>query len=358
VSSSKTAWALLALVIAAFTWGIVDLYGLRLAGGDIYPPYSSFRADPLGAKVLYESVAELPGFSARRNLRTLDHWRGGGATLLWLGEDPFNFALRPDADFKQFEDVASQGVRVVIAMTPVKPVAEKSLAEVKGTPLEKRWGVTFTYEHRRLRSSQETSRALPKRTALIMTAGGQAGPVIEKPFGKGTVVLVANAFPFSNEALATERDTAFLTRVLGANREIVFDENHLGYSETASIAGLARRYRLWGLAAGLLAVAALFIWRNSSPLVPATSRERAQADEALLAAGRDSTAALRHLLRRNIAQKDIVATCLAEWERSGRGGRYYSPEKLDIIRKLGAASASRDPLEAYRTLQSVVTQRE
>ena len=39
------------------------LFQLRFEQGDIYPAYSSLRADPLGTKVFYESLETLPGLS-------------------------------------------------------------------------------------------------------------------------------------------------------------------------------------------------------------------------------------------------------------------------------------------------------
>lgn len=357
MSNNKTAWALLAAVCIAFSWGLVRLYELRLASGDVYPPYSSFRADPLGAKALYESVSGLPGYSVQRNARPLEDWHPGAAvSIFWLGEDPFNFALRPEDDFKAFEDVASRGARIVIAMMPVKRVALNAPMTIKGNALEKRWGIQFDYVRRKPTEREENGGALPKRTALLMKTGGQILPVIEKPFGKGSVVLVANAYPFSNEALAAERDTALLARMLGPNRAVVFDENHLGLSQVASIAQLAERYRLWGLGLGLAILAALFIWRASSPLLP--PRLAIGGVELRVAEGRDSAAALKSLLRRNIPESELLGTCLAEWERSGHGGRYYGPEKLAIVRDLGAAAARRTALEAYRTLHSVITHRD
>ncbi len=178
----------------------------------------------------------------------------------------------------------------------------------------------------------------------------------EKRFGKGCVLLVDNAYFFSNEALAGDRNTALLARVLGPNRAVLFDEHHLGLSETASIAMLARRYRLTGLVAGLLIVAALFIWRNSSPLLP--PRREAAPGEARLAAGRDSASALEHLLRRNIPDSALIPACLAEWEKTGRDGRFFAPEKLAIVRQLAEPASKRTPVEIYRTIQSVITQRE
>lgn len=352
----RAAWVLLGAVCLAFAWGLVRLYDLRLVAGDIYPVYSSLRSDPLGAEVLFESVAQLPGYSVRRNFNELDELHENTATVLWLGEDPFSFVLRPETDFKQFEEVASRGVRLVIAIMPVKRMSLAQQMEVKESALQKRWGVTFTYVKRLPTERESHEGPVPKRTALVMKSAGQVTPIIEKPFGKGAVVLVDSAYAFSNEALATERDAAFLSRVLGPNRTVIFDEHHLGLSENASIAMLARKYRLTGLGAGLLLLAGLFIWRNSSPLLPPKRPETG--DEARSAMGRDSASALRHLLQRNIAEADLIPTCLAEWEKSGRDGRLYSPEKLALIRRVAAQEGGANPARIYARMQSALSHRE
>jgi hypothetical protein len=140
--------------------------------------------------------------------------------------------------------------------------------------------------------------------------------------------------------------------VLGAGQTIVFDEHHLGLSETASLVMLARKYRLVGLGLGLLILAVLFIWRNSSSLLP--PRRTSSADEARPALA----SALQHLLRRNIPEPELIATCLAEWEKSGefRTGKFSNLAKRDVVRRL--AQGKGKPLEIYRRLQSVVTHRD
>ena len=52
---------------AAFAFGLVQLFQLRFEVGDVYPPYSSLRSDPLGAMAFYESLEKLPGVSVRRD---------------------------------------------------------------------------------------------------------------------------------------------------------------------------------------------------------------------------------------------------------------------------------------------------
>ena len=51
----------LGLVLAVFVAGLILLFRLRLGQGDVFPAYSSLRADPLGTLALHDSLAQLPG---------------------------------------------------------------------------------------------------------------------------------------------------------------------------------------------------------------------------------------------------------------------------------------------------------
>ena len=63
---------LLALVLAAiFIGGLARLFALRYEVGDVYPPYSSLRADPLGTKALAAALGALPGIEVRTNFKPL-----------------------------------------------------------------------------------------------------------------------------------------------------------------------------------------------------------------------------------------------------------------------------------------------
>src|SRR2546427_9645317 len=60
-------WLVLLLVLlAVFVLGVGRLFQLRFEAGDVYPPYSSLRADPLGTKALFESL-EIDRKSTRLN---------------------------------------------------------------------------------------------------------------------------------------------------------------------------------------------------------------------------------------------------------------------------------------------------
>src|SRR5438105_4014314 len=76
--------ALTLALLAAFAYGINEVLRLRVREGDVYPPYSTFRADPRGTRALYEALAVLPGYRVSRNTRALTRLTGGSDTTLIL----------------------------------------------------------------------------------------------------------------------------------------------------------------------------------------------------------------------------------------------------------------------------------
>jgi hypothetical protein len=58
----------LVVCLAALTYGLIQLLALRFESGDVYPEYSSLRSDPLGTMAFYESIGNLDGFTATRDL--------------------------------------------------------------------------------------------------------------------------------------------------------------------------------------------------------------------------------------------------------------------------------------------------
>src|SRR5258706_15410219 len=107
----KFAAILLLLVLAGFCYGLNAIFKLRFESGDIYPPYSSFRTDPLGTKALYESFDHL--LSVERNFRPLLKAESGRDSVLFvLGVQPRQLRLVGGVG-KDFEDYATTGGRAV-----------------------------------------------------------------------------------------------------------------------------------------------------------------------------------------------------------------------------------------------------
>ncbi|MFZ4763826.1 MAG: hypothetical protein ACOYMN_02635 [Roseimicrobium sp.] len=70
-SSPAIAIALLILLAAGVAWAFGSMLGQRFGSGDVYPSYSTRRADPVGAKALFDALDQLPGVTCERNYRRL-----------------------------------------------------------------------------------------------------------------------------------------------------------------------------------------------------------------------------------------------------------------------------------------------
>jgi hypothetical protein len=368
-SSNKGLAVLIIALAAAFLLGLWKLYELRFSAGDIYPQYSSLRADALGAKALYESLRQIPDISTARNYREIASLPKGRSTVLFLGQNPFLFELAPEEEIKEYEALAASGARVVIAMRPVnrqredtpkklqpeqKPADQKKDAKKppEAPAFEKHWGVHFGYITRPAQQTEQEPAANPKLTALYFRVDGKVLHRLERPFGSGAIVLLASCYPLSNEALAGERDTTGIAWALGSNRHVVFDEHHLGLTESGSVATLARKYHLEGLAVMLLVLLALFIWKNSTSLLPPRAESVGSEDSVAV---KDANSGLANLLRRNIPARALMKTCLAEWEGSRHGAKFYSQAKIDRIRAL--ARREGDAVETYRKISRILAER-
>jgi hypothetical protein len=420
LSRVKIHLALFAALLAVFVLGLLHLFQLRFETGDIYPPYSSLRADPLGTRAFFEALSELPGLSVRRHFREPDKLgEGRGATVFFFGVTPEQLRAVPESEAKALETFMAQGGRVVISFLPVnrKPVSgageearrgkkdrpgqdgepeqteprrraipgpdEEDDAAFKVVSLQERWSVRLAYgtlprnEEDRFEpvaALRSVDRAdlpgeLTWHTSLYFENLGpgwtnvyewEARPVlIEKQFGRGALVLSADSFYLSNEALVNERHSGLLGWLAGPNRTLIFDEAHLGVIEAPGIATLIRKYRLHGVVLGFVLLAGLFVWKNVAGLVP--PHEAPHGSDEAVVEGKDSASAFINLLRRNLAAAEILRVCHAEWSRSARP-TFQNAEKTERIRNLVEAesakpSRQRDPVGAYRRIARILAER-
>src|SRR5580692_7005239 len=103
----KAAAAAVALA-ALFLTGLVALFNADFAGGEVYPEYSTLRADPNGAKLLFESLARLPDLTVTRNFMPVQNLAANAATAVLLGLH--------ELDPADLEKLAGRGDRVVAAL--------------------------------------------------------------------------------------------------------------------------------------------------------------------------------------------------------------------------------------------------
>ena len=98
----------------------------------------------------------------------------------------------------------------------------------------------------------------------------------------------------------------------GDSSHVVFDESHFGIVDSSGVATLMRQYRLHGLVVGLLLLAVLYIWKNSTSLVPPYADQKR--DDTV--AGKDAASGFVNLLRRNIPRSEVLGVCFAQWHKS------------------------------------------
>ena len=423
------------LVFAALTAGI---FNLRSESGDVFAPYSTYRADPLGMMALYGALqSALPGATVERYLRPIEELPDGeGKTFVIVGAQ-----LGPDPlpILERIEAFAVRGGRVVIAFRPImqhyhlddfrdlmrerdkaskdddsndddssaKPAGDGGQAQESGPdisededgaasdgnhtsdsseanetgtqpdepgagdvpppgdaehtdtktdedgdekPDELDWGPemvdiserwAFAYDFQdpgdgfpSIRASDTVlvEPAVAWRSGLYFEPEGDAWkPVfvraggsdehprvllMERQMGAGSLVLCSDSYFFSNEALRNDRAPELIAWVIGTNPAILFSEVHLGTQQHDRIMTLIRRYRLHGVLLGFLMLGILFVWKNSSTLVPrrdyVSTAARPQTD-----LQRSHQDGLDNLLARFVAQDELMETCLREWLQYG-----------------------------------------
>jgi hypothetical protein len=335
-------WIAGAALLGALVWGLEQVVVSPLETGDIYPPFSSMRSDPQGTRALYESLSEMPGITVERLYKERAELAGAGDAMFVLGVDPVGWSGLKAKDLDAYEKLVAHGGRLVIGFLPVR--------EPMSTPIERavdeKWAIHLRYRHQ---DPDNESRAIPRETALYFEPGRQwrtHDGFVERSFGAGTIVLAADTFGLSNEGLRDARNAELIVALAGPAHRIIFDENHFGVIETGSVAKLMRKYRLAGAIAVLALIAALFLWRSASSLLPP---RRAPADEAI--AGRDSLAGMTALLHRGVAEGDLINTCFAEWSRLDRKSARAARVE-EAIRERG-----KDPVAAYQAACRVLSEK-
>ncbi len=385
--SGSAAWAGLAVLALILTLGFVELFRLRFARGDVYPYGSSLRADPLGTKALHDALAETPGLTIERNERPLERLVVDPATVVLLLGTPASALAADEADSTppEVEEIARRGARVVLALRPEDrepwwvaggsdtPTPTAAQADPK-TPSKKRppasesafpairWvalraddaGQPTTAVALRARGNEDLPERVPVLTGVVFAEPAAAWRVlyrrdghplvIERRIGAGSLVLAADSYLFSNQAVLSDRQALWLAWTLGGARRVVFDESHLGVNEQAGVMVLARRYRLEPFLGALAALAVLFVWRSSSRLVPPPAVE-----DVHRVAGGDAASGLATLLERGIAKRDLLALCAERWSRDcGRGKQ----DAVRAVNELGKDAV--DPVAGYGRIRDAL----
>ncbi len=335
---AKAPAMLLAAVLAAsLIYAAISLFNLEFASGDVYPEYSTLRTDPKGARLLYDSLAALPGISVERNYRALE-FLPDAVTVFLLAVPARDFGANAEPYLRVIEQEARRGNRMVVTLALP---ADGKLP--KFHELQDRWNIRLALDDKTRRHSLYFTDA-KGWTELSRT--GTKLTVAERAFGSGSVVLFAASDDFTNTAMVTADRLNLVTLAIGSHRHIIFDEQHLGIAESGSVVALARRFHLLGVGLGLAMFAALLFWRQGIDFPPPV---RARAADRL--AGRTSHAGLITLLRRHVPPGTLASLCWQEWLNGNRGS--VSPARVQKAEAILQAAAGR-PVEALGEIQAVL----
>jgi hypothetical protein len=237
---------------------------------------------------------------------------------------------------------ARWGVRILASSAPPpegKSALGRAQAAVEGLPAAIPWHGGRHFE------------VVDPAWKILYTQDGKP-VIIERGIGpNGRLVLAAESYLFSNEALRRHRESALIANLLGPAGDFVFDETHLGLIDQPTIARLIRLHGLhWFLitAAGLVLLTA---WRRVAVLAPPATG--GPADAAAPGAAKDSFHGWVSLLRRNIGRGEILGVCIEEWSRTA--GREKPPGAVDEMKR--AAREIDDPVKGYGRICEMLSER-
>jgi uncharacterized protein DUF4350 len=348
----------------------------RLETGDTFPEYSTYRADPKGMKAFYESLLATDLMHISRRTQSSKILPSGDNQVLVLAGIRADQPTVADDDSRLFEHWLTTGGRIILALRPEKNQPDGIQAAppenqdetdhppvVSWRSLFRRWGVEavpLSGMHSATADSTlfgKISRWLGRDSFERLTSdwkviGVQDGKnvIVERAFARGSLVLLADSYPLSNEGLATNRNTGFLLWLMDNRSGVLFDETHLGLSERPGIMTLAQRYGLQGTLISIVAVLLLFIWKCQYTLVPRTRI----AQDGLTVSGCSSDQAFLNLLRRNVSQKQLVSVCLRTWLKTARP----TPAHLARLEKFGADSGEKKSVvERYNRIITLLNEK-
>ncbi len=396
LKGKNVSFLFLIFVLAAFALGVYRLFELRFETGDVYPPYSSLRKDPLGTGAFFRGLQKLDDISVERNRESWSRFRSeGNAVFFALGVSKYwlNNGI-PD----RLKTFVATGGRLVATFYPEKAEDEKACSSTPEKRGDEKSGKSDDECRSREKSTEDEENevgenreadsdggffrgigigrfapgkekpeaflvrpeipGLPKSLAWpsdlhfalsenqwrVVYRKGESPVMVERKYGAGTIILASDSFFLSNEALRADTNAGLLAWLVGEHRNAIFDEYLHGVRKDYGIADLALKYRLHGLGAGLLLFALLLVWKLGARLVPSSACDEVERANdfrgthfGVLFGEEERESALTSLLRRSIPEKRILQACIAEWKKSAASDN----DKLVRMDKACAVLAAR-----------------
>ena len=328
---------LLAAAAVCFGLALADQY----SSGELYRRASSLRTDQEGSSVWFEALAKT-GIHVDRNYAPLDALQPGSSALILLGVAPGTLNGKETAD--AIEKLAKSGSRVTLTLegSLFQPAKVKTW-DLEIAPTKKQ---DDDDENNDEDGREWRNHFVVGSTWSVIREQLDKPVVIERKFGTGVVAISAATAPFLNQSLQEDRDLALLNWAIAGKDTVIFDESHLGSTQSGTIVGLIRRFRLQGVAAALFIASLLFVWRASVPFPPVAD----DGQDMPAPAGTTSGDALSNLLERRIPPAKLISVCVQEWSRdfSRRAGQ-------ETVREASKVAEEKGPdTERWERVRSIV----
>ena len=127
--------------LALFFCLLVRLLMLRYERGDIYPAYSTLRADPLGTRAYYEALDSMSPYKVARGFTSLHReLEEKPGTLFYLGLDSYDLMFFSKEEVAQLDAYVRNGGRVVMTFAPQDPGTSSSDDVKKATETKRKAG--------------------------------------------------------------------------------------------------------------------------------------------------------------------------------------------------------------------------
>ncbi|HEY7160586.1 MAG TPA: DUF4350 domain-containing protein, partial [Acidobacteriota bacterium] len=250
--------AVLILVLSGYA--LLHLLIMRYSSGDVYPEYSSMRTDPFGTKAFYESLRDCCDLRVSRNFEEFSKIKNNtNVTVIFAGAN-FSGDKIPESFFNDLESFMKNGGRLVvtykssgffrkISVEQEKRQEEKEKSEkkkpekksedenalIKFISLSERWGLKYEeadwegFRSVRLVADLRLPKVLTWHSPVYFELSGtdwrtiykqdDHAVLVERNFGKGSLVLASETFFLSNEAMLRDRHSDLLAWLVGPNKE-------------------------------------------------------------------------------------------------------------------------------------------
>lgn len=388
-------------VVLVFVVGVVQLVVYRLQTGTSYPPFSSLRADPLGTRVLAESLQRIDGLTVVRNYRPLprpEEIPPDRTVLMILGVDPNAGSLvDPNRMRDRLDAFVRQGGRLVVGLARNPHSADHRFSQMPDENVDANSWMAMLLESDQLGwvpgqpprfevydpphklkakptadgtrlGMSESIRMLPgyhlsedpsDPWEVLLRDEFSAPVAIRRTLDRGEIIITGGTWWLANVSISRAAPLEAIAALVGDKRRVVIDETHLGIFESPGLARMTWEAGFAPAAGVLAAVALLFVWRNAARLAPARRMPRNLEGGRVL--GRDANEGLVNLLRRSVPRNRLLKTCLDEWDKTvpaGRGDLKTKARKLrDAAEPYLNESNHRSIVNVYETLRSIASER-